>query len=128
MDIKIPGLKEDLGLGDVVKKVASAVGIEQKEGCGCKERQRKLNELLRLKGLRPVPEPTPEPQGLATKVPGLTGYRALDACDGAVLYHNGRTYQIISRNPDGSLRASGAAGRCCSGPALEEFKSRCQSR
>lgn len=34
------------GAGDLVAKIASAVGIKQKPGCGCKERQKWLNEKL----------------------------------------------------------------------------------
>lgn len=34
------------GLGDVVAKVASAVGIKAKNGCGCKKRQEALNKLV----------------------------------------------------------------------------------
>jgi len=37
------------GLGDVVAKVASALGIKQKPGCGCKRRQEKLNKLVPFK-------------------------------------------------------------------------------
>jgi hypothetical protein len=37
------------GLGDVVAKVTSALGIKQKPGCGCKRRQEKLNKLVPFK-------------------------------------------------------------------------------
>jgi len=35
-----------LGLGDAVAGVAAVLGIKQSEGCGCKERQEKLNDVL----------------------------------------------------------------------------------
>lgn len=34
------------GLGDVVAKVASALGFKQKPGCKCKQRQNALNKLV----------------------------------------------------------------------------------
>ena len=34
------------GLGDVVAKVANALGIKQRANCKCKERQAKLNRLM----------------------------------------------------------------------------------
>ena len=37
------------GLGDTVAKVLSSVGVKKKEGCGCAERQAKLNELVPYK-------------------------------------------------------------------------------
>lgn len=44
-----PKQPEARGLGDVVAKVASALGIKQKPGCGCKRRQEKLNKLVPFK-------------------------------------------------------------------------------
>lgn len=41
-----PGIR---GLGDVVAKVTSALGIKQKPGCKCKQRQEKLNKLVPFK-------------------------------------------------------------------------------
>jgi hypothetical protein len=37
------------GLGDTVAKVLSSVGVKKKLGCGCAERQAKLNELVPYK-------------------------------------------------------------------------------
>jgi hypothetical protein len=37
------------GLGDLVAKATSALGIKQKPGCGCKQRQEKLNKLVPFK-------------------------------------------------------------------------------
>lgn len=37
------------GLGDVVAKITHAAGIRQKPGCGCAERQRRLNEAVPFK-------------------------------------------------------------------------------
>jgi hypothetical protein len=37
------------GLGDVIARIASALGIKQKPGCGCKQRQEKLNKLVPFK-------------------------------------------------------------------------------
>ena len=37
------------GLGDTVAKALSAVGVKKKEGCGCAERQAKLNDLVPYK-------------------------------------------------------------------------------
>ena len=39
------------GLGDYVAKGLAMFGIRKKTGCGCKERQRKLNELGARVGL-----------------------------------------------------------------------------
>lgn len=36
-------LKKHKGFGDTIAAVASAIGIEKTEGCGCKERQDSLN-------------------------------------------------------------------------------------
>ena len=49
------------GLGDTVAKVLSSVGIKKKEGCGCAERQTKLNSLFPYKkGAESSPDnPTP---------------------------------------------------------------------
>ena len=37
------------GLGDTVAKVLSSVGVKKKLGCGCAERQAKLNDLVPYK-------------------------------------------------------------------------------
>ena len=37
------------GLGDVIARIASALGIKQKPGCGCERRQEKLNKLVPFK-------------------------------------------------------------------------------
>lgn len=34
------------GLGDLIAKMTSLVGIKPKEGCGCKKRQETLNEAV----------------------------------------------------------------------------------
>ncbi len=34
------------GLGDSIAKIAKAVGINQKPGCGCEKRQEMLNKLV----------------------------------------------------------------------------------
>lgn len=41
-----PIAQSSRGLGDTVAKVAKAVGIKQKEGCGCQKRQEFLNKLV----------------------------------------------------------------------------------
>jgi len=43
---KLAGMQ---GLGDLVHRVAEAIGVEQKEGCGCGKTQEMLNELLPFK-------------------------------------------------------------------------------
>jgi len=49
------------GLGDTVAKVLSSVGVKEKEGCGCAERQSKLNSIFPYKkGAESSPDnPTP---------------------------------------------------------------------
>lgn len=37
------------GLGDTVAKVLKKVGVKKAEGCGCAERQKKLNEVFPYK-------------------------------------------------------------------------------
>jgi hypothetical protein len=37
------------GLGDTLAKALSAVGVKKKKGCGCAERQAKLNDLVPFK-------------------------------------------------------------------------------
>jgi hypothetical protein len=49
------------GLGDTVAKVLTSVGVKKKEGCGCAERQAKLNSIFPYKkGAESSPDnPTP---------------------------------------------------------------------
>ena len=49
------------GLGDTIAKALSKVGVKKKEGCGCAERQDKLNNLFPYKkGAESSPDnPTP---------------------------------------------------------------------
>lgn len=50
MSIPVPGLRRQVGLGDVVAGMTKAVGIQP---CApCKRRQAYLNRLLQLRGLR----------------------------------------------------------------------------
>ena len=46
--IRVPFLRQQMGLGDVVANAAHAVGIEQKEDCGCQQRQETLNKRVVL--------------------------------------------------------------------------------
>tara|TARA_R100001086_G_C11682196_1_gene216087 strand:+ start:150 stop:473 length:324 start_codon:yes stop_codon:yes gene_type:complete len=41
--------KELAGVGDAVSRVAKAVGIEKKKGCGCAKRQKMLNDMMPVK-------------------------------------------------------------------------------
>ncbi len=46
MHVKVPGLKQEVGSGDLVKTALSSVGIHQKKGCGCKKIQTVMNRGL----------------------------------------------------------------------------------
>jgi hypothetical protein len=50
------------GLGDVVAKVAAAVGIKPTKGCGCKKRQEALNRLVPF-GKQSPPAESQRPAG-----------------------------------------------------------------
>ena len=50
------------GLGDVVARVASAVGIKPTKGCGCKKRQEALNRLVPF-GKQSPPAESQRPAG-----------------------------------------------------------------
>ena len=41
--------QEMRGLGDLVAKATSALGIKPKPGCGCKQRQERLNKMVPFK-------------------------------------------------------------------------------
>lgn len=42
--VRIPGfIKEEIGLGDVIKRVTYTVGIKPTRGCGCERRAAALN-------------------------------------------------------------------------------------
>jgi len=47
IQVRVPGLHQNLGLGDAVAKVTQAVGI--KPCSPCEERRRKLNEAVQFK-------------------------------------------------------------------------------
>lgn len=61
MEIKVPFLKEEIGVGDVVKAATAAVGV--KPCTPCEERRRKMNASLRF-----VPRENPG------RVPGNAEY------------------------------------------------------
>lgn len=46
VNIRIPGLKEDVGAGDVVAKATKAMGIEPCDEC--EKRRQWMNRMLRL--------------------------------------------------------------------------------
>jgi len=47
MTVTVPGLTHSVGLGDAAKSALEAVGVTQKHGgCGCAQRQAKLNKVL----------------------------------------------------------------------------------
>lgn len=56
------GLERLRGLGDVVAKVAAAVGIKPTKGCGCKKRQEALNRLMPF-GKQSPPAESQRPAG-----------------------------------------------------------------
>jgi hypothetical protein len=43
IEVPVPFLKREVGSGDALKAGLSAVGIEQKQGCGCKKTQQAMN-------------------------------------------------------------------------------------
>lgn len=46
LSLRIPGLKQGIGAGDVVRKATEALGIEHCNGCD--ERQKRMNRFLRF--------------------------------------------------------------------------------
>lgn len=130
MDIKVPGLKQDIKLGDGVKAVTDKLGIRQCGGCA--KRQEILNR-IKFKGTTPEPEPEPA-KNLAAKsrvspwatveYPDIAeGWRVLDSCNSASLYTDGSSYIVISVVDNKYKRAH---SDCCSeSRAREVLKARC---
>lgn len=110
-----------IGAGDLVKKVASKLGIEQRAGCGCAKRRKWMNEHLpRIPVLsKPKPQTWTEPP----EVP--EGWQVVTACDNHALYRKGEKY-IVWDLVGGQYRNSHTF--CCGAMdgAIREFERRCK--
>lgn len=132
MDLPLPGLKEPLGLGDVVKAVASRAGIQQKKGCGCAKRQAVFNDALRF-----VPR---DRARLSPTIPAAAGdsltpdgWAVLARCDRAGMYRKPNGSIVICVIDGEQLRAChtvccGSCGNCDHAAAQARFEETCQAR
>jgi hypothetical protein len=57
MEVKVPLLKEPVGLGDLAKQAIEKAGVKQTGGCGCQKRQAAMNRALTF---TPAGEPQKE--------------------------------------------------------------------
>lgn len=134
MNISVPFLKEPVGSGDLVKKAASALGIQQKSGCGCAKRQAAMNQALTF-GPKPalhapaviVPRSAHyRPSVWTGKVPPepAEGWMLIEECAGAALFASGGSW-IVWTTKGGQYRSSHSFSNELR--ARGEFGARCPS-
>lgn len=82
---------ETIGAGDLVKRAASAIGIEQTPDCGCAKRQQWMNEHLPRV---PIIGSKPKPQAWTAPPEVPEGWEVVTACDHHALYKKGEKYIV----------------------------------
>jgi hypothetical protein len=130
MEVRVPFLKQEIGAGDAVKAAASAVGIEQKRGCGCAKRQAAMNQKLKFVPKGPRTVATAQQRAKAsiwdTLPEAPEGWERVEQCDTALLFRKTGTDQHVVWSVKEGRYVDAHAFCCDPGKAIEEHAARCR--
>lgn len=129
MRIPVPWLTKEFGAGDVAKAAFSALGIEQKPGCGCAKRQAKWNHAVpfqfvpRHRAVNILRQPS-----IWDSLPNApAGWSEVKRCDTAVMFRDDRKDTRIIWSVDRETgQHSNSLTVCCGLNADDAWSARCR--
>ncbi len=128
MEIKLPFLTQATGAGELVQRATAAAGIKQKEGCGCKERAKRLDRALTFVPMRQAqPLRTASVWTIPPEAPeGWTLDRMQGDARQVLLFLHASGRAMVWQAEGGKYRHSHGFCRGCSG-ALAKYEELCRS-